>query len=273
MNAGTLCLEPPPRQTTPRRPPPSELWRRYARTGPGSASENRIVEEYLPLVKTIVGRLAMTLPAHVDREDLHSAGMVGLLDAVRRYDPACGASFETFARLRIRGAVLDELRKMDWAPRSVHRKAREVEKVMRQLEQQTGKVPSDEEMAEALHLSPREYAELLEEIRPASYVSLDSVCSAESDGGGSHHDCFADDRQDDPGQKAADQELVRCIAERIQQLPDVQRKVLALYYFEDLRLKEIAAAFGVTESRISQIHTQAILAIRAALRKRDPLLA
>lgn len=273
MTVETLCLESPARQATPGRPPPTELWRRYARTGPGSATENHLVAEYLPLVKTVVGRLAMTLPAHVDREDLHSAGLVGLLEAIRRYDPSCGASFETFARLRIRGAVLDELRRMDWTPRSVHRKAREVQEVMRRLEQQTGKVPTDAEMAKALKLSPQAYAELLEEIRPASYLCLDAVWNAENDGGVCPHDCFADDRQEDPGRKTADQELIRCIAERIQALPEVQRKVVALYYFEGLRLKEIAAAFGVTESRVSQIHTQAVLAIRAALLKRDPLLA
>lgn len=253
-------------------PKAAELWHRYAAAGPGSSTENDLVLRYLPLVKTVVGRLAMNLPAHVDQEDLHSAGLVGLLEAMRRYDPACGTSFETFARIRIRGAVLDELRRMDWAPRSVHRKARRVEAAMRALEQRHGKIPTDAEMAKELGLSLDAYEQLLEEIRPATYVCLDSVRSAEAEHSGTYYEALADERQEDPCRRTGDQELIRCIAERLAQLPENQRKVLALYYFEDLRLREIAEAFGVTESRISQIHAQAILAIKSALQRRDPLL-
>jgi RNA polymerase sigma factor for flagellar operon FliA len=255
-----------------RAPKAAELWHRYAAAGPGSATENDLVLRYLPLVKTVVGRLAMNLPSHVDQEDLHSAGLVGLLEAMRRYDPACGTSFETFARIRIRGAVLDELRRMDWAPRSVHRKARRVEEAMRTLEQRHGKIPTDVEMAKELGLSLDAYQQLLEEIRPATYVCLDSVRSADAEHSSTYYEAMADERQEDPCRRTGDLELIRCIAERLAQLPENQRKVLALYYFEDLRLREIAEAFGVTESRISQIHAQAILAIKAALQRRDPLL-
>ncbi len=272
MIADAPCHEAAPRCRAACPLRPQESWRRYAAAGAGSAVEEELVERYLPLVKSVVSRLALTLPPHIDYDDLHSAGLVGLLDAVRRYDPACGTAFATYARLRVRGAVLDELRRLDWVPRSVHRKARRVEEVMRRLEQAKGAVPSATEMAAALHLTSAAYEQVLEEIRPATFVSLDSVRSQESEEARHVGVCLADEQQPDPSDRAADRELAECIAEQMQHLPKVQRQVLALYYFEDLRLREIAAAFGVTESRISQIHTQAVLALRAALKERDPLL-
>jgi len=247
-----------------------ELWRLYSKSGHGSAIENNIVEQYLPLVKAVVGRLAMTLPTHVNSDDLYSAGLVGLLNAVRRFDLKSGSSFEHYARVRIRGAVFDELRRLDWVPRSVHDKAKKVEHVMQELAQRNGNLPTDGEMARALNLSLDAYEELLEEIRPASYVCLDSVHGNEGENGGASYDFIADDSQTEPWEGTARREMSSIIEDRLQQLPEMQRKVLALYYFEDLRLREIAAAFGVTESRICQIHSQAILAIKALLKKQDP---
>ncbi len=247
-----------------------ELWRRYSKSGPGSASENSLVEQFLPLVKTVVGRLAMTLPSHVNTDDLHSAGLVGLLSAVRRFNPKSGSSFETYARVRIRGAVFDELRRLDWVPRSVHDKAKKVEQTMFALAQKTGGVPTDSQMARAMNLSVPESEELLEQIRPASYVCLASIHAGDSESGADSHDIVADDSQTNPGDGTAMREIARLIEDRLHDLPDMQRKVLALYYFEDLRLREIAEAFGVTESRICQIHAQAILSIKALLKKHDP---
>ena len=269
MNAQTLpCLD--TIVATPE-PPPSrqELWRRYSKAGPGSGVENELVEQYLPLVKTVVGRLAMTLPAHVDGEDLHSAGLVGLLNAVRRFDSRSGTSFETYARVRIRGAVFDELRRLDWVPRSVHDKARKVDAMMRELQQKTGKTPTELEMAKALNLSLNAYLELLDQIRPTTFISLDSARSLENEDGPSQYESVADQAQTDPGDGAARRELTMLIAERLEELPEMQRKVVALYYFEDLRLREIAEVFGVTESRICQIHAQAILAIKSFLHKHE----
>lgn len=268
----TTLLEPQPNDAPASNPAQdnTRLWKRYAKAGKGSSSEGELVERYLPLVKTVVGRVAMTLPSHIDTQDLHSAGLVGLLDALRRFDPKSGASFESYARLRIRGAVLDELRRMDWVPRSVREKARRVQEAMQTLEQKQGKLPSDTEMARSLNLSVDEYLELLDEIKPATFICLDSSRDTEVADGASQYESVADDRQNDPSQGASEREMARLVVERLEMLPDMQRKVLALYYFEDLRLREIAEVFGVTESRICQIHAQAILSIKSYLKRHDP---
>lgn len=262
----------PGAELRPHRCPPetAQLWKCYAGSGHGSSAEGQLVEQHLPLVKTVVGRVAMSLPPHVDAEDLYSAGMVGLLNAIRRYDAASGVAFETYARLRIRGAVLDELRRLDWVPRSLHKKARKVQEVMLRLEQDQGGVPSEEAMAAALGLSCGAYRELLTEIRPATFVCLDSVRAGDGDDGVRQAESISNEADRSPGEQAAVHELAELVAERITLLPEMQRKVLALYYFEDLRLREIAAVFGVTESRICQIHAQAILALKAFLRRHDP---
>src|ERR1700759_231179 len=146
-----------------------DLWKRYHHQA-DTSTENDLVQQYLPLVGAILGRLAMTLPEHVDQDDLRSAGLLGLLQALRNYDPASGNSFETYARVRIRGAMLDELRRMDWVPRTVHEKARKIQDAMARLEQEFGCIPSDAQVAKALYLSLNEYSELLAQIRPATFV-------------------------------------------------------------------------------------------------------
>lgn len=251
-------------------PVPEELWRRYHKTGKAEA-ENALVEQYVPLVRTVVGRLAMTLPAHVSADDLYSAGLVGLLQAIRNFHTQGGASFETYARFRIRGAVLDELRRMDWVPRLVHDKARKIQNVLGELEQRLGGPPSEEQMARALGVTLEEYRAMLDEIRPVAFVCLDAVPSVVSSDGATPHESIPDESQTDPFEYASRSELKDLIAERLRQLPPVQQKVLALYYFEDLRLREIAEAFGLTESRISQIHSQAILAIRSYIERQEAL--
>ena len=245
-------------------PTAQELWRRYHQQ-PDADSENALIEKYLSLVASIAARLAMTLPEHVDQDDLYSSGLVGLLQALRNYDPSCGASFETYARTRVRGAMLDELRKMDWVPRTVHEKARKIQAAMAQLEQKLGRVPTEAQMARALNLSAAEYGKLLTEIRPAAFVCLDTVSS--EDDTGDLYEVVANSAEESPLEQISQRELKQVILDRLKELPEMQRKVLALYYGEELHLREIAEVVGLTESRICQIHAQAILSIRAYLQR------
>lgn len=251
-----------------REPQPTarELWRRYHQKG-DSPAENALVENYLPLVRSALARLAMTLPEHVDQDDLNSAGLIGLLQALRNYDPACGTAFETYARMRVRGAMLDELRRMDWVPRTIHEKARKIQDTIAQVEQRLGRIPSDAEVAKALNISPAEYAQLLLQIRPATFICLDATCNVEGGEAGSLCDIVADPTSDGPLEQVSRNELKSIILRRLKELPDTQRKVLALYYGRDLHLREIAQLLGLTESRICQIHSQAILSIRSYLQR------
>ena len=249
------------------RPAPHALWQRYHESS-DTETENELVEQYLPLVKTIVGRLAMTLPPHVDFEELQSAGVIGLLHAIRNFDPRNGASFETYARFRIRGAVIDELRRLDWASRTVREKARRIQTAMMEIEQRQSAVPTDAQVAAELKISLEEYQRWLDEVRPTTFVCLDAV-SNDSHGAEprSAAESISDPTQETPMDTAARREMAGLIAQRIKRLPELQRKVLSLYYYEGLRLREIAEVFGVTESRICQIHSQAILSIRSYLQK------
>jgi RNA polymerase sigma factor for flagellar operon FliA len=260
------CDIPMPAVQTNRRPALQELWKLYHRRA-DTQTENALVEQYVPLVRAAVGRLAMTLPDHVDSDDLHSAGLIGLLQALRNFNPACGTAFEGYARRRIRGAMLDELRRMDWVPRTVHEKARRLQAVVGELEQRLGRAPTEVEMARALKISVAEYSELLDEIRPAAFLCLDAAPSAESGDHSSLYEVVPNNDEAGPAEETSRRDLKRVILERLKELPDMPRKVLALYYGEDLHLREIAEAFGLTESRICQIHSQAILAIRAYLQR------
>lgn len=266
-------LTAPPQEIATSAPPPSlmaqELWQRYHQQKPDAKSdtENALVQKYLPLVSAVVNRLAMTLPEHVDHDDLYSVGLIGLLQALRNYNPACGTSFETYARVRIRGAMLDELRRMDWVPRTIHEKARRIKQVLGDLEQKLGKTPTEAQMAKAMDLSLKDYQELLDEVRPAAFVCLDAVNTSEDGDSGPLYEVIADQAHEGPLEKVSNNELKQVIFERLKELPDMQRKVLALYYLEDMHLREIAEVFKLTESRICQIHAQAILSIRSYLQR------
>jgi len=247
-------------------PSSQELWQRYHRRADVEI-ENALVEKYLPLVSAVMGRLAMTLPDHVDQDDLYSVGLIGLLQALRNYDPTCGTSFETYARVRVRGSMLDELRRMDWVPRTVHEKARKIQDALLTLEQKLGRAATEAEMAKTLGVSTDEYSKLLTEIRPAAFVCLDSAGSSDEGDGGSLYDVIANAAGENPVEKTSQSELKEIIFARLKELPEMQRKVLALYYLEDMHLREIAEVFGLTESRICQIHSQAILDIRSYIRR------
>lgn len=207
----------------------------------------------------------VSLPESVDRDDLVSCGILGLINAVDRFQPHRGVKFETYATTLIWGAVMDELRAQDWAPRSVREKCRRIERKLAELETRLGRSPDDEEMAEALTLSVDEYHRLLSDASPIALMSLDELLA-----GGD----FGPRREAEPLQAAAEQdpeaitqqrELGRTLAEAIDALPQRERLVIALYYHEELTLREIGEILGVTESRVCQIHTQAILRLRAKL--------
>jgi RNA polymerase sigma factor FliA len=268
MSTCTASLPEPPPARIELCPTQQDLWQRYHREA-DPLTENELVQQYLPLVKAIVGRLALTLPPHVDFNDLHSAGLAGLLHAMRHYDPNAGVPFESYARARIRGAVFDDLRRMDWVPRSVHERARKIQEVMARLEQQLGCTPTEAQMAQALGLPLGDYLRCLDEVRPAAFVCLDSTHSSENGEIGSLHEVIGDHAQEDPAEQVSHRELVALIKVRLKQLPDMQRKILALYYEEGLLLREIAQTFGLTESRICQIHAQAVLSIKSFLQRHE----
>lgn len=267
----TVTIQDSDQNIVSQKPTTKELWDKYHRNQNNENLEEQLVKEYIPLVKNIVGRLAMTLPDYINYEDLYSAGLVGLLQSIRNYDPSINNSFENYAKSRIRGAVLDELRKMDWIPRSVHLKAKKVQSAIIEVEKTKGSPPTEAEIAKALNISQEEYEALLNEIKPATFICLDAVVEGEDNDRLSPYESLADQSAEAPDAKAQKNELARLIAERIEQLPLIQRQVLAMYYFDDMRLREIAEAFGLTESRICQIHSQAILSIKAYLQKKGAI--
>jgi RNA polymerase sigma factor FliA len=243
------------------------------RPGHGTAARTReessLIEKYLPLVRAVVGCILRSLPRQVDPQDLLSAGLIGLLDAIRHFDLRLGSQFESYARVRIRGAVYDELRRMDWVPRSVHRKARRVQLARQELEQRKRRAPTATEIAVELNLSLGDYHRLLDEIRPATFVCLDSALDPESSDSRPISEVLADPSQSDPHEAAARRDLAAQLAQSINRLPATQKKVLALYYYEDMRLREIAAVLGLTEARIWQIHAQAVTTLEARLNRQD----
>jgi RNA polymerase sigma factor FliA len=243
-----------------------ELWRRYKDGGDEKARE-RLVVAYSPLVKFIAGRMASGLPAHVDEADLISYGLLGLIGAIERFDLDREIKFETFAVARIKGAIIDELRSLDWVPRSVRARARDVEKAHASLEATLGRTPTDEEMAEKLEMTPEEFQTALLEIANSSVLALDDLWTfADPEGGGgqlSVLDTIQDPNAIDPEAEAHTTELKDRLAEAIESLPDRERLVIALYYYENLTLREIGEVLGVTESRVSQLHTKAVLALRS----------
>lgn len=242
------------------------LWQRY-RASNDLQTENDLVEQYIPLVKAIVGRLAMTLPPHLEVEELQSAGVIGLLHALRNFKPNQGACFETYARFRIRGAVIDELRRNDWASRTMREKARRIQTAVMELEQRQSEPATERQIAAELKIPLEEYQRWLEEVRPTTFVCLDSASSSDEETSRAMAEIVCDPGQSSPLDDIERREMAELIAQRIKLLPEMQRKVLALYYYEDLRLREIAEAFGISESRVSQIHAQAIISIRAFLEK------
>lgn len=243
----------------------ARLWAEYKRQRSPAAREALILM-YAPLVRYVAGRVAVGLPPSVELDDLVSYGLFGLVDAIDKFDPARGVKFETYAAGRIRGAIIDGLRAADWVPRSVRQRAREVEQTVAKLEAELGRPPSEEEICRALGLKLSQYRDLLRELQVINLCSLDELLVGDDE---DHRtrvgELVEDPHATDPVAAAATQEVKRFLAEAIDELPERERLVIALYYYEGLTLKEIGAILEVTESRVSQIHTQAILRLRSRL--------
>ncbi len=243
-----------------------ELWRQCKEENDERARE-RLVVAYSPLVKYVAGRMASGLPSHVEESDLISYGLLGLIGAIERYDLDRDIKFETYAVARVKGAIIDELRSLDWVPRSVRAKARDVEKAHGELENRLQRAPTEEEMAEKLGIDLEEFRTTLLEIANSSVLALDDLWTiADAEGGQvSLLDTIRDPRAVDPEEELNALELKDRLADAIESLPDRERLVVALYYYENLTLREIGEVLGVTESRVSQLHTKAVLGLRGQL--------
>jgi RNA polymerase sigma factor for flagellar operon FliA len=243
-----------------------QLWREYRRSR-DRALRDRLILTYAPLVKYVAGRLGSGLPAHVDEGDLTSYGLLGLIAAIERYDPDRDVKFETYAIARIKGSILDELRAMDWVPRSVRSRAREIERAMTELEAKLGRAPSDEELATKIGISQEELEDSLTDISRSSIAALDELWSVAGGEGDSIAliDTIEDEATPDPQSALSATEMKEAVADAIARLPEREKLVVTLYYYEDLTLREIGEVLGVTESRVSQLHTKAILRLKARL--------
>ncbi len=242
-----------------------ELWEQYKKARSPQIRE-AFIRQYAPLVKYVAGKVAVGMPTSVEFDDLVGFGVFGLIDAIDKYDPAKNVKFKTYAVTRIRGAIFDELRSIDWVPRSVRQKTREIEDTIVSLEAQLGRTASDQEVAKSLGVSEDEYLKTLLRISGTSILSLNDVWHSGDD----HDNISIGDSIEAPSSLNPDvivekDEVRRVIVEAINELPEKEKKVLVLYYYEDLTLKEIGRVLEVTESRVSQLHTKAILRLRAKL--------
>ena len=225
-----------------------------------TAARDHLIVHYSPLVKFVAGRVGAGLPSSVESGDLISSGVFGLIDAVERFEPERGFKFETFAVPRIRGAIYDGLRQLDWVPRSVRSRARQVEKAIAEIEHSEGRSPTDEEIAEKLRISPAELAKWLASIASTTIGPLDRAIAA-----GSEPAALEGPGSQAPSAVIEDRELSQLMREEIKRLPEREKLVLSLYYDEGLTLSEIGQVLGVTESRVSQIHTKSVLQLRSRL--------
>ena len=240
------------------------IWEEYKRTN-DPRLRDRLILTYAPLVKYVAGRLGTGLPAHVEEGDLVSYGLLGLMNAIERYDPGRDTKFETYAISRIKGSIIDELRSLDWVPRSVRSRAREIERAIGELEHRLHRPPTDEEIAAHIGITPEEFQDSLTQISRSSVAALDELWTISSSGGDtvSLIDTLQDPHADDPSLEMSRTEVREALAGAIGKLPDREKTVITLYYYEELTLREIGEVLGVTESRVSQLHTKAILRLKA----------
>ena len=241
-----------------------KLWEEYAKK-PSPELREKIILEYAPLVKVVAGRLAMYLGYNVEYDDLVSYGIFGLIDAVDKFDPSKDVKFETYASLRIRGSILDQIRKMDWIPRTVRKRQRDISLAIKDIESKTGRTATDEEIAKHLGISGDEYDSWQSQMKVTNLVSLDEFIEQ---GGGDVNiidDHGMTSRYDMPEEAIEKEELKKMLSEALTMLTEKERRVIELYYYEDLTLKEISNILEVSESRISQLHTRALSKMKGRL--------
>jgi RNA polymerase sigma factor FliA len=243
-----------------------QLWLDYRRTG-DQKIRDRLILTYAPLVKYVAGRLGSGLPAHVEEGDLVSYGLLGLIGAIERFDPDRDIKFETYAIARIKGSIIDELRSMDWVPRSVRARARDIERAITDLESRLTRAPTDEEIAAKLGITEEEFQDSLLEISRSSIAALDELWASPGSSGDAVAliDTIEDPTAAEPQSAMAHTELREALGEAISRLPEREKLVVTLYYYEELTLREIGEVLGVTESRVSQLHTKAVLRLKARL--------
>jgi len=242
----------------------NELWIEYAQSNQNPAIREKLILEYAPLVKLVAGRLSMYLGYNVEYEDLVSYGIFGLIDAIDKFDYTKAVKFETYASLRIRGAILDQIRKMDWIPRTIRQRQKQIDAVMRQVESEKGRVATDEEIALGLGITEEEYTEWQSKMKITNVVSLNEFIEQGSEipntPTSSRHFIMPEDAVEQD-------EMKKMLIEALEMLTEKEKKVIQLYYYEDLTLKEISQVLEVTESRISQLHTKALHKMKTKLGK------
>lgn len=242
-----------------------DLWKQY-RKSKDQKIRDFFIRQYAPLVKYVAGKIAMGMPQNVEFDDLVGFGVFGLFDAIEKFDPGKHVKFKTYAVTRIRGAIFDELRTIDWVPRSVRQKAREVEDTVRRLEASMGRAATDEEIAAAMSIDLKEFQQIMLRISGTSMLSLHDIWyTGEDNDKISIAESIESPVSLNPDTIVEKDEIRRVIVAAIDELPEKEKKVLVLYYYEDLTLKEIGEVLEVTESRVSQLHTKAIMRLRAKL--------
>ncbi len=227
---------------------------------------DQLIMDYAPLIRFVAQRISTRLPSNVEVDDLQSAGVIGLMDAIEKYDPSRDNKFKTYAEFRIRGAILDELRSQDWVPRSVRDKAKKIERMSVKMEQGLGRKPTDEELAKALEMDIGDFHELVSKVKAVSILSIDEMSGPNQQERRSLLDCVENENSKNPFTQLKSRGVKKLLMETINELPEKQKLVLSLYYYEDLNLKEIGKILQVTESRVSQLHTQAVNKLRSKLK-------
>jgi RNA polymerase sigma factor for flagellar operon FliA len=242
-----------------------ELWQQYRKTRDPAIRE-AFIKQYAPLVKYVAGKVSVGMPNNVEFDDLVGYGVFGLIDAIDKYDPDRNIKFKTYAVTRIRGAIFDELRLIDFVPRSVRQKTREIELTISSLEAQLGRTATDQEIASAMRMDEAEYMKTIQKISGTSVISLNDLWySGDDNDKVSIVDSIESPSSLNPDVVVVNEEIRRVIVEAINDLPDKEKKILVLYYYEDLTLKDIGRVLQVTESRVSQLHTKAVLHLRSKL--------